>query len=579
MIISQIQHPDFETYFTDWEKWRYCWAGGSKFKARYLERFTLRESVPDFTTRMRQTYSPSFAKSEITNVRNSIYERMVEVVRESDSKSYIVASNGKEGGVDRRGSTMTHFIGVKVLDELLVMGKVGVYIDMPAQVGQNLLSKAKPYLYVYQREQIKSWVINDDGHYDKLLLEDCIETNDEDTGLPCGTRTRYRLYQRIGDKVQLTVMYDHDQKLTSDATIVLNIPYIPFVCFELTHSLMNDICDYQIALLNIESSDVAFIIRANFPFFAKMYDPQERMQQIIRASTYSAENTTEGTDAGSQAATKVSEPKEVQVGLMKGVEVAKGLLYPEWISPTTENIKASMLKQEMIKKDIKTLLNRSLAALKDNRSSAESKQADQTEEEEGLSYIGLELQRGETLVAQYWCMYDNSSPESVDITYPPTYELKSEADRIAESENLLKVLYAVPSTKYRKTIFKKIATKLFNNRIKHQDLLEIHKEIETSKWSFAPDPEKIAEAVLGGTLSAETGGEMQGFPDGEVTKAQAEHVERAKRIAEAQADAAARGNPDMGDPKAAKIEKEGAGDPTMDKDGQGKGKAVRGDAK
>lgn len=577
MLLTDIRHPDFLTWFADWEKWRYCWAGGSQFKYKYLEKYSARESEPDFTARKKLSYSPSFAKSEITNVRNSIYERMVEVTRESDSKAYLTCTEGKQGGVDRRGGTMTHFIGVKVLDELLVMGKVGVYVDMPTDPGPNLLSRKTPYLYVYQREQIKSWVVGEDGHYDTLLLEDCVETTDPETGLPVGNRTRFRLYRRIGGKVQLTVMYDHDKKTTEDQPIWLDIPYIPFVCFELSHSLMTDIADYQIALLNIESSDIAFIIKANFPFFAKMYDPQERMQQIIMSSTIKPETPNENFAEGSTAATKVAENKEVQLGLVKGLEVAKGLEYPQWVSPTTENIKASMAKQEAIKKDIKTLLNRSLAALKDNRSSAESKAADQTEEEEGLSYIGLELQRGETMIAKYWAMYDNSDPESVNITYPPTYELKSETERIEEATALSQLLYLVPSDKYRRWIFKKIATKLFNNRIRHADLVKIYDEIDNSPWTMAPDPESINEAVLGGTLSAETGSKMQGLPDGESEKAQEEHADRSYRIAKAQADAAPRGVNDLGDPATAKVEKQGTGDPTMNKE-QGKGKAVRGKA-
>lgn len=578
MILSNIQHPDFITQFQDWEKWRYCWAGGRQFINKYLKKYSVREDQGDFDLRKQNTYSPSFAKSEIINVRNSIYERMVEVTRESASKFYIECCNGMHNGVDRRGSTMTHFIGTTVLDELLVMGKVGVYVDMPPNPGDNLLSRKKPYLYIYQREQIKSWVMGEDGHYDTLLLEDCIETTDADTGLPNGVDTRFRLYRRVNGKVHVWISLGKEPVQSIDKPRILNIPYIPFVCFELSHSLMTDICDYQIALLNIESSDVSFLIKANFPAYARMYDPQERIQQMILSSSIKPENEFENLDSGSQSSTKTSEVREVQTGIVKGTEVAKGLEYPKWISPTSENIKASIMKQEVMKKDIKTLLNRSLASLKNNRSSAESKQADQTEEEEGLSYIGLELQRGETLIAKYWCMYDNSEPDSVAVTYPPTYELKNEQDRIEESKKLLEVLYAVPSTKYRKHIFKKIATKLFNNRIKHAELRAIHAEIDTAKWSFAPDPKQMAEAVAGGTCSAETASMMQGFPEGEAEKAQKEHADRAFRIAQAQADAAPRGVNDMGDPQAAKNEKQGAADPTMDK-GQGKGKRVRGEAK
>jgi hypothetical protein len=58
--------------------------------------------------------------------------------RVGGDQSYREAVVGLNGGVDLEGSNMNRFIGQLVLPELLVTGKVGVYVDMPADIGPTL---------------------------------------------------------------------------------------------------------------------------------------------------------------------------------------------------------------------------------------------------------------------------------------------------------------------------------------------------------------------------------------------------------------------------------------------------------
>ena len=74
---------------------------------------------------------PKFAEAAINDIRNAIYQRMRDITRKGGSKAYQYAVNGNNLGVDHRGATMNAFIGVKVLTELLVMGRVGVFVDAP----------------------------------------------------------------------------------------------------------------------------------------------------------------------------------------------------------------------------------------------------------------------------------------------------------------------------------------------------------------------------------------------------------------------------------------------------------------
>jgi hypothetical protein len=67
-----------------------------------------------------------------TTCATAIFQRMRDITRRGGSQAYQRAVNGLNLGVDLRGNTMNGFLGIKVLTELLIMGRVGVYVDSPA---------------------------------------------------------------------------------------------------------------------------------------------------------------------------------------------------------------------------------------------------------------------------------------------------------------------------------------------------------------------------------------------------------------------------------------------------------------
>jgi hypothetical protein len=81
---------------------------------------------------------PTYAKAAINDIRNSLFSRMRDITRRGGSDSYQRAINGLDQGVDRRGSTMNAFLGMKCLTELLVMGRVGVFVDNSQIEGPSL---------------------------------------------------------------------------------------------------------------------------------------------------------------------------------------------------------------------------------------------------------------------------------------------------------------------------------------------------------------------------------------------------------------------------------------------------------
>jgi hypothetical protein len=209
LSLIDSRHPGYLSGMTDWEKWRLTYEGGDAFRDAYLERFSTREDQADFSTRKAVTPVPAFAKAAINDIRNAIYQRLREVVRKGGSEVYQAAVNGLKLGVDHRGSTMNAFLGVKVLTELLVMGRVGVYVDhplIPAVATLANVSQPAPYLYKYDIEDILSWTCSKPdapSEFQALLLQDTAMQYDRSSLLPTVTVHRYRYLWIEGGRVHL----------------------------------------------------------------------------------------------------------------------------------------------------------------------------------------------------------------------------------------------------------------------------------------------------------------------------------------------------------------------------------------
>jgi hypothetical protein len=205
--IIDSRHPTLFNMSLDWEKWRLTYKGGDEFRERYLTQFSKREDAQDYKERKEMTPVPGFAKSAINNIRNSIFQRLGDVVRSGGSTAYQQTIMGESGGVDKRGSTMNYFLGKQCLTDLLVMGKVGVYVDAPEIGEMATLAEAqskRPYLYQYTLENILNFSCSnpeDPSEFQSVLLRDTVMQYDEMTLLPTGSALRYRLVwidQRAG---------------------------------------------------------------------------------------------------------------------------------------------------------------------------------------------------------------------------------------------------------------------------------------------------------------------------------------------------------------------------------------------
>lgn len=542
--IGSIRHPFWRNKIADWTKWRLVYDGGPDFVEAYLEHYTTREEKKDFERRKRVSPTPNFAKAAVNDIKNAIFQRLVDVTRIGGHDTYMNAVQGEDFGVDLHGSSMNSFIGRELLPELLTMARVGVFVDMPPINGTTLKDAIgkRPYLYFYRAEDILSWSFRPGrpDEFDNLLVRDYVELRHAVTGLPSGSYERFRFMfidpedEKVHVRFFKTIPNPEPEGQVSEIQIdefgnptaediILDFGIIPFVMMELSDSLLADTANHQIALLNMESSDVMYALLSNFPFYTEQQDDRDFSHFKAPAG--------QGGDDGTAATAGAPREKEIQVGATHGRAYGQNMERPKFIHPSPEPLKASMEKQEKLKQDIRQLVNIALTNIKPRMASAESKAMDQHGLEAGLSYIGLVLEHSERKIAKYWAMYLSAEPGSIN--YPERYSLKSSAERRKDTEQLAELRSKVPSPQFQKLITCQMAQILIGHEVPNSIMDAIRKEIKAAK-SFSGEPDTVFEAVERGILDLESAAVLLGYPP-EVAKAAAkDHTDRLARIAIAQ---------------------------------------------
>ena len=555
LTVADLTHPEYRNLYEDWEKWRRTYESGDAYIDYYLKKFSSRENEIDFNIRKEITYVPAFAKAAVNDVKDAIFQRIADVTRGGGPQTYQDGVEGLKGGVDLAGTTMNSFIGTTILPELLMMSKVGVFVDMPELPGETLSDQqgTRPYIYHYPIESILNWDIDvkNNKTYRKLLLRDSIYKTDNTTGLPTEICKRYR-YMWVQDGVVLVQFFDKDSKPIDRFgnrgidIIELAIPTIPFVLFELPDSLLNDVANYQIALLNLASSDILYSLKSNFPFYIEPFDP--RADNLFRrpvghGTPQPGETSVQIVQAGEQVDATTAKNYEIEVGATTGRRIPKGLDLPTFIHPSSEPLKASMAKQDELKKDIRMLVKLAVSNLSPKMASAESKDFDERGLEAGLSAIGLVLEAGERAIAQYWQMYGKAElTTSPTVKYPQKYSLQSDKDRRQEAKDMLDVAKEVPSVTFKREAVKQAAVIILGTKVTHERLEAIKKEIDAV--DVVVNPEELHRDIELGLIDLEAASKAKGYPKGSVNKAANDHAARVERIAFSQAKA--RGANDLG---------------------------------
>lgn len=591
--IAECMHPDYTSGSYDWEVWRNTYDSGRTFIDNYLTRYSRRERAEDYNERRKLTYVPSFAALGIDRIRNAIYSRLGQVRRDGGSVAYQKATKGDDGGIDRLRSSMSTFIGMYVLPELLSMQKVGIYVDRPEgdpmtkadEIGKNC------YCYIYRREDVRSWACDEsskEGYFKTLLLRDWVYEQNE-YGLDSKLVANFRLLQKTDSGINVK-FFDAESKQIGEK--VLNLKEIPFVFPSLQQSMLRDVARYQIALMNLASADMIYALKANFPFYVEQYDTksdQSYRKTAPQPAIAQSDLETQGfglvevpaTYPGEQTQAKTSAQADIVVGVQSGRRYSTDKA-PQFIHPSPEPMLASMDKQKFMTQEIDKLLH--LAIENQNQIVAIKNEDGSTIEVvlNGLSYIGHVLQTAEQEIANIIAMYEGTK-EPAKVIYPVQYTLKSDSEIIEDAEKLQITAQGIPSKTYKQEVAKQVATMTVGTKIPEGVLKTIYDELETAP-NMVADPKSIETDVNLGLVSLETASLSRGWAAGEAAKAAVDHAERLARIAASQSainaskNPEARGTPDLGaNPQGAKEEKKESQDPKTQRDI--KSKLTRGENK
>jgi hypothetical protein len=467
---------------------------------------------------------------------------------------------------------MDAFIGKDILTELLVMGRVGCYVDALAPSGPTLADQSyPPFLTYYRIEDILSYSYAPrgmGGEFQSVLLRDWNATINGEMGsgivLPNGSQEQYRLIWKDEQGVVRFRLYDGKGEIRrrpdsdADGSVATNLKRVPFVLFDIGDSLMKDVASYQKSLLNLSSNDVYYAIKSNSPFLTIQRDAFASGDHLKKA------DTADGASGNSE-----------DVGAGKGRYYGVNEDRPGFIAPPTDPLKTSMQLQERLEDSIRTLINLAIQSKAGSRTeSAESKRIGQGGLEAGLSFIGLELEAGEKLVADIWAEYENvRNPQPATIHYPDRYTLKSDADRLEEAEMQIKLIEKLPTQELKRTVSKGIVDTLLGGRLPQDQLDAINRRVDANDYILT-DPKMILEAHKAGLVDDKTAADALGFnADKVIEQAKEDRAERIALTLEAQTprdeqpqdgdlkNPASRGAPELDtNPQSGEEEKEPAND-------------------
>lgn len=545
--IVDARHPLYAQEAAIWKKWRLCYEGADNFREAYLYRYSKREDDDDFANRKKITYIPGHARAVINIIRNGLAVRLPDVVRKG-SEAYLQAMSTD---VDGFKTSMTTFVALEITPLLLVQAKRFVVVDAPPT--KEGVTKAEdlgaPYLYTVDAEDVLSWSYRDEGGFKAILIKLSKDIEDPDTGLVVDTQTIFRFMRYVeqgetfkgecgtefpGPGVLIQTLDEAGKLLNTtedengeEPCQFLQIDAIPVVEFSLVASIMAEIADHQIALLNLASTDMDFVWRGNFPLYTEQ---QPKKTGSIRPRGTKRRKADEAVDsddplAGADPGTGRNSTQR-RTGVGKGIGYKEGMERPGFISPATSNLTVSMEKQESIAKEIRVLVDLALVSLSVRavEQSGKSKEADRVGEEAGLAYIGNALETGEREIAKYWHMMSGETNVETEVKYPENYSIATPTERREAASQLRDLHSTVRSATFQKIIDKRIAEVLLKGITDPEDIVKVLKEIDDQAF-LDDDKERAAviqKDVTAKIVSRGTAAELRGYGEDEAEKVRAD---------------------------------------------------------
>lgn len=526
------RHPDWTLYHNTWIKWRLAYNGGEEFVKEYLQKYH-DESPFEYARRRSLTFNPPHSLGVVNTIRDAFAVKLPDVERDG-SEEYLdwCATN-----VDRCKSSMSTFVGEQVFPEMLALQICGVWMDSPLRSPDEDLAAARarmPFLFTIRRENVLSWYYDPEtNELLSFLCQEWVPVRNE-WGLVVDVALRYRYaelirdYFGIGNNGVRVMFIDKDGHLTGDNIVdpetaepkVFPLSRIPFVEFSIPKSLMEDIADMQTALMNLNSCDVDFLFKQNFPVWTEQIDAElEAERELMAAKNH---------DGSQESADNNAIGKKRTVGSSRGVAYDKGLNAPDFVAPSPEPVRVSMEKQTAIATDIRVVSNvaltsMSVAALEQ---SGASKEADRIGLEASLAFLASVVETGEKDIAVLFHEMMGIPVES-SVTYPRNFNVKTDAENRAEAKELIEIRDAVPISEFQKEMNKRIAAAALRGHVGPEVEAGIDEAIDDHiDWDTSVEhANAMTMHRQNGLVTSDLASVLMGFPEGQAALARDQKAE------------------------------------------------------
>lgn len=509
------------------------------------------ETDQEWKQRKLNTPIPAVAKGAVEDVIRAINQRLPDVTRHGGSAHYKAAVAGEGSGIDREGLSMNEFIGQSVLPELLVMGRVGIFVDNIAPDGPTLADGAsQPYAYVYRVEDIVNWDMmrpEKQGTFSMVLLRDHEVSFNQAFGISFPSQhkerlrlvwigedgfMRYRFFNK--SMAPMPAIISNGQLVDEgDGVVRTQLREIPFVMPTINDSLLSDAAPYQRALMNIASNEAMFAINVNSPLLL--------IQKDTRADALQWKKPPGGSEEpGGQRSRNPEVRQGVRAGWVRGRYYDTEEDAPSWLTLPAESLQGSSDYRKQLADEVRQLVNVAVQNQTGVRSeSRESRELSAQGLESGLHFIAMKMQGAERSIARFVSMYEGNEKDVAVITYPKRFSLKTQNERLKDALAFKEIIDALPTQEAKKEGVKKIVLDLYTGVVSSAVMDKILTAID--RHPYIGDFDAVMAMIEAGLITRETAGGSFDLSPEEVKKATDEKAEMAASIIEAQS---ARQSPD-----------------------------------
>jgi hypothetical protein len=393
-----------------------------------------KETVEDYTRRLRMSYYYNFCAPIIDIYKNHLFKDSVNV-EFGDLEDDV---EPREQDIDNKGSSV-HEFRRELAENTQLYGHVFVVVDMPV-VNENVITRkdqldlnAFPYFTIYQPQNVINWSLDKYGNPNWVLLRESEDANQDLENYNKDKRQvcSYRLWTR-----DEWAKYDEEYNLIE--TDLHNLGMVPIVCAYDKKS------KFARGFLGISSiADIVFIAR-------DVYNSCSELRQILRDQTF-AFLAVQGT---------ASEYNELSIGTSKGLLYPEGRNLPAYVSPPADNAEVYFkhIDRQVSKIHQLAKLEGGSASLNHNNAvtqSGVSKAWDFNETNASLADKASNLEDAEMRLWQLYARWLDKEFEG-SVHYPKEFSVSSLLEDIAEAEAAAKLeLGNTFETEIKKTIQRK----------------------------------------------------------------------------------------------------------------------------